>query len=437
MEVTMRLAVIGTGYVGLVIGAGFSEFGHQVVCVDCDRERVTRLKRGQLPIYEPGLEQLVLQNQERGTLRFTDSIAEAIAPAEVAFIAVGTPANDGGDADLSAVFAAVRDIAQAVTRECVVVVKSTVPVGTCRRIEIEFAERCGFPVSVVSNPEFLKEGAAVTDFMRPDRVVVGTASERGRDVMSRLYAPLLRTSDRLHFMDLSSAELTKYASNALLAVRISFMNELACLAERVGADIEHVRRGIGSDPRIGPKFLYAGAGYGGSCFPKDLKALLSTANRYDIPLELVRSAERANRRQKMLIPEKIERHFASDLRKKRIALWGLAFKPNTDDVREAPALVLIEHLFRSGAEVVAFDPAAGENARERLGERLQLAPGMYQAAEGADALVLMTEWHLFRQPDFRRLFSLLRSPIVFDGRNVWDPQELRGLGFTYYGIGRR
>src|SRR5581483_10595100 len=340
---------------------------------------------------------------------------------------------------VAAVFAAAEAAAAALTGWACLAIKSTVPVGTADRLREHLAPRATHPFAVASNPEFLKEGDAIADFMKPNRVIVGTRDERARAVMRRVYQPFLRTNDRLHVMDPASAELTKYASNALLAVRVSFINELANLAERVGADIEEVRRGAGADPRIGPKFLYAGAGYGGSCFPKDLQALLHLAREHESPLDVVAAAERANARQKLVLAEKIERHFAAgggSLDGRVIGVWGLAFKPGTDDVREAPALALIERLLARGAKVVAHDPAAMANARASVGERLLCAPGMYQAAEGADALALVTEWHQFRRPDFRRLCALMREPSLFDGRNVWDPDEVRALGFRYHGIGR-
>ena len=431
----MRIAVIGTGYVGLVAGAGFADFGNEVSCVDIDEAKIERLRRGEVPIYEPGLDALVATNVKRGNLRFGSSIADAVRGAEVVFVAVGTPSLPSGAADLSAVFDAAIAIGPALTGYTVVVLKSTVPVGTAREVRARVARHTTQEFAVCSNPEFLKQGDAINDFMKPNRVVIGTRDERAREILRRLYAPLVRTNDRLLFMDETSAELTKYASNALLAVRISFVNELANLAERVGADIEDVRRGIGSDPRIGPKFLFPGVGYGGSCFPKDVKALLHTALANEVALEVVGAAERANLRQKLILPRKIEQHFGS-LYGRTIAIWGLAFKPGTDDMREAPSLTLIERLLAAGAQVVAFDPAAMQHARRSFDARVTLAPGMYQACEGADALACVTEWHEFRRPDFARLRSLMRGTAAFDGRNIWDPAELRRLGFHYYGIGR-
>jgi UDPglucose 6-dehydrogenase len=392
-----------------------------------------------LPIYEPGLDTLVERNRNRGTLRFSTDLRTAVQRAQVAFIAVGTPPREDGSADLSAVYAVADAIGPSLAGYTVVVNKSTVPLGTWATVRDRIAARAEHPFSVASNPEFLKEGDAVNDFMKPSRVIIGTSDAQARAILGRLYAPFTKTNDRLHFMDPASAELCKYACNAMLAVRISFMNELAQLAECVGADVEQVRRGLGSDPRIGPKFLYPGCGYGGSCFPKDLKALLHTAALKQVPLEVVDAAERANARQKSVLARKVRAHFgdgASPLAGKTIGVWGLAFKPGTDDIRESPAIDLIEGLLAAGARVQAYDPAAVDNARAHFGERVLFPPGMYHAAEGADALALVTEWHEFRRPDFARLAGLMNKPIVFDGRNVLDPDEVRGLGFTYYGIGR-
>ena len=431
----MRLAVVGTGYVGLVAGAGFADFGNDVVCADVQEDKIARLLKGEIPIYEPGLDVLVRNNVEKGRLRFSSSVPEAVAGAEIVFIAVGTPQAEDGRADLTAVLNVADEIGGAITDFTVIVTKSTVPVGTADRIRQIVAKRARHEFSVVSNPEFLKEGDAVSDFMKPDRVIVGADDERARDRMRRLYAPVVRTNDRLQFMDARSAELTKYAANAFLATRISFMNELANLAEKVGADIEKVRRGLGSDPRIGPKFLFPGVGFGGSCFPKDIKALQHTAREAGAPLGIVEAVDRANLRQKTVLVDKLLRHFG-DLAGKHVAIWGIAFKPATDDIREAPSLVVIDRLLESGATVAAHDPVAMDSARARYGERVTFCADMYAAARGADALVLVTEWHDFRRPDFSRLKSLMRQPVLFDGRNVWDPAELKALDFVYYGIGR-
>ncbi len=431
----MRLCVIGTGYVGLVAGAGFADFGNDVVCADVDRGKVERLRRGEIPIYEPGLEDLVARNVKKGRLEFTDDVAKAVAGAEIVIIAVDTPQGEDGSADLSHVLRAAEQIARAMTGYALVVTKSTVPVGTADRIRDVLKKHAHHDFSVASNPEFLKEGDAVNDFMKPNRVVVGTDDERAQEQLRALYAPIVRTNDRLQVMDARSAELTKYAANAMLATRISFMNELANLAEKIGADIERVRRALGADPRIGPNFLFPGTGFGGSCFPKDLQALRRTADDAGAPLGIVAAADMANTRQKTILVDKMQRHIG-DLRGKQIGVWGLAFKPGTDDIREAPALTIIDRLLATGAKVEAHDPAAMDNVRKRYGDRVALHADMYEAVSGCDALALVTEWHDFRRPNFARLQTLLRAPVLFDGRNIWDPVELRGLGFTYYGIGR-
>jgi UDPglucose 6-dehydrogenase len=432
----MRIAVIGTGYVGLVAGAGFADFGNDVTCADVDSSKIARLQRGEIPIYEPGLDSLVESNAQNGRLRFSSSVAEAVAGAEIAVIAVGTPQSEDGSADMRHVLAVAEAIGKAMTGYLVVITKSTVPVGTAERVAAVIQENAQHPFSVVSNPEFLKEGDAVNDFMKPDRIIIGTDDPRAISTLRHLYAPFVRTNDRLLFMDARSAELTKYAANAMLATRISFMNELAGLAERVGADIEHVRRGLGSDPRIGPKFLFPGTGFGGSCFPKDLKALLHLSHAAEVPLDVVTAVDHVNTRQKTVLAAKLQKHFG-ELSGRRIAIWGLAFKPKTDDIREAPALALIDKLLAGGARVTAHDPAAMDAVRAIYGDRIAYAAGMYEALSGADALVLMTEWHEYRRPDFNRIKRELASPAVFDGRNIWDPAELRALGYTYHAIGRR
>jgi UDPglucose 6-dehydrogenase len=432
----MHLTVIGTGYVGLVAGAGFASFGNDVICADINAAKIARLKQGEIPLYEPALEPLVIRNVAQGRLQFSEDIAAAVARADVVFIAVGTPQGSDGAADMTAVLAVAETIGRAMAGPLIVVTKSTVPVGTADLLREVIGAHAAHPFSVVSNPEFLKEGDAVNDFMKPDRVLIGTDDEHARKTLAHLYAPFVRTNDRLHFMDARSAELTKYASNAMLAVRVSFMNEMADMAEKLGADIEQVRRGLGADPRIGPKFLFPGVGYGGSCFPKDLRALLHVAQSAGIPLEIIAAAERANARQKELLANKIARHFGGDLAGRTIALWGLAFKPNTDDIRDAPALAVIERLRAAGARLVAHDPAAMPNVRDALGDKIQLAPGMYEALEGADALALVTEWTEYRRPDLQRMKGLLRHPVLFDGRNVWDPAMVRAEGFVYHGIGR-
>jgi UDPglucose 6-dehydrogenase len=433
----MRLAVIGSGYVGLVAGAGFADFGNEVVCVDLDAERIRRLKEGIIPIHEPGLTELVKDNLAAGRLSFTTAIGEAVAGADVVILAVGTPMSENdGAADLRYVDGAARDVARALTGYAVVVTKSTVPVGTAARIRAIMSAETQQPFSVASNPEFLKEGDAVNDFMKPDRVVLGVDDERAGQTLRQLYAPFVRTNDRIMVMDVASAELTKYASNAMLAVRISFMNELALLSERVGADIEKVRKAVGADPRIGPKFLFPGPGFGGSCFPKDIRALAHTARGTGMTLEVVEAADRANLRQKKVLGARVRDFFGGDLAGKRIAIWGLAFKPETDDIREAPALTVIADLRAAGAHVVGYDPVAMPAIKAQLGDALELASGEYAAVEGAHALVLVTEWKQFRGADFRRVKAAMAAPNVFDGRNIWDPATLRGLGFAYHAIGR-
>ncbi len=451
----MRIAVLGTGYVGLVAGAGFADFGNEVLCVDLDADQIARLQRGEIPIYEPGLDRLVATNLKEGRLRFGTDVAAAIPDAEVVIIAVGTPSAHDGSADLSYVLAAAETIGRALRRYTVIVTKSTVPVGTADKIRAAVAHVTDQPFAVASNPEFLKEGDALNDFMKPDRVVIGTDDDRAREVLRSLYAPFVRTNDRVIFMDTRSAELTKYASNAYLATRISFINDVANLCELVGADVEAVRRGMGMDVRIGPKFLFPGLGYGGSCFPKDVQAAMATARDAGTQLEILEAVHRVNQRQKRILVDKIVAHFARGaaarseesaapgerLRGRTIALWGLAFKPGTDDIREAPALTVIDGILAEGGRVRAYDPAANAAVRARFAgsahaDRVVICESNYEAAEGADALALITEWHEFRRPNFERLQGLLRAPVIFDGRNVWDPQELRRLGYAYYGIGR-
>jgi UDPglucose 6-dehydrogenase len=431
----VRIAVVGTGYVGLVTGTCFAETGHTVACLDLDERKIETLRAGKIPIYEPGLEELVRRNVRDGRLRFSTSYAEAVPDAEIAFIAVGTPANEHGDADLQHVLAAAREIGRHLGRPAVVVTKSTVPVGSAEKVAEVLREVAKHPFDVVSNPEFLKEGAAVDDFMRPDRVVIGVSSERARAVMSELYAPFVRAEQPILFMDPRSAELTKYAANAMLASRISFMNEMATLCERLGADVDQVRRGIGSDRRIGFPFLFPGSGFGGSCFPKDVRAVMTMARHVGLDFDLLRAVERVNERQKRWIVEKATKHFGG-LAGRTFGVWGLAFKPKTDDMREAPSITVVEGLVGGGARVKAHDPVAMEVAARVFGSRIELASDPYAAAEGADALCLVTEWNEFRQPDLARLRSLMRQPVLFDGRNVWDAAKARAAGFTYYGVGR-
>ncbi|QAU35400.1 UDP-glucose/GDP-mannose dehydrogenase family protein [Janthinobacterium sp. 17J80-10] len=449
----MKITIIGTGYVGLVSGACFADFGNSVLCLDVDARKVDMLKAGSIPIHEPGLDELVARNSAAGRIAFTTSYDEAVEHAEVIFLAVGTPPDEDGSADLTHILSAARSIGARLNRPVVVVDKSTVPVGTAdsvrKAISQELERRSArIDFAVVSNPEFLKEGAAIEDFMRPDRIIIGSDDEQATRVMRQLYAPFSRNRDKMIEMDVRSAELTKYAANAMLATRISFMNELANLAEELDADIEAVRLGIGSDPRIGPHFLYSGMGYGGSCFPKDVKALLKTSVDHGRTLHLLKAIENVNESQKAVLFEKIARHFGGrdELRGKTIALWGLSFKPNTDDMREAPSLVLIQQLLQAGARVRAYDPVATEEAArilqttavESLGSgQLALVASSSDAIEDADALVLVTEWKEFRAPDFSLLASTLRGKAIFDGRNQYDPAIVRAAGLRYYGIGRR
>ena len=440
----MKLTVVGAGYVGLVTGACFAEMGNDVLCVDLDETKIAKLKRGELPIHEPGLQEIVARNVAAERLHFGTDLKEGVRFGTIQFIAVGTPPDEDGAADMQHVLAAARSIGRHMTDYKLVVDKSTVPVGTADAVREAIAagqaERgVRVPYSVVSNPEFLKEGAAVEDFMRPDRIVVGADDERAVHLMQALYAPFQRARDKLVIMDIRSAELTKYAANAMLATRISFMNEIALLAEKLGADIEQVRRGIGSDPRIGHQFLYAGCGYGGSCFPKDVKALLHSAAGVGEPLHLLNAVERANERQKMVLVDRIALRFGENLQGRRFALWGLAFKPDTDDMREAPSRVIVAELLRRGAQVVAHDPVAMNEARRVFAgvDGLAFAATPNEALTDADALVVVTEWKAFRSPDFERVRSALRQPVVFDGRNLFDPERMRELGFEYFAIGRR
>ncbi|NIM71382.1 MAG: nucleotide sugar dehydrogenase [Xanthomonadales bacterium] len=439
----MRISIVGSGYVGLVSGAGLAEVGHHVLCMDIDAQRVERLARGEVPIYEPGLEELLLENMEQGRLAYTTSIAEAVEHAEVLMVAVGTPPEEDGSADLSHVLAVAGDVGAVMEQPLLIVVKSTVPVGTCARVRetVQKAlDRRGVELgfSVASNPEFLAEGAAIANFMKPDRIVVGVEDENAEQTLRELYAPFNRNHEKLMCMDIRSAELTKYAANAMLATKISFMNELANIAERVGADIEQVRLGIGSDPRIGYHFIYPGAGYGGSCFPKDVRALARTAEQCGYRADILHAVEAVNERQKVKLFEKLDRHFGGDFEGRTVAVWGLSFKPNTDDLREASSLVLIDALLDAGAQVNAHDPKAMDET-ERLYEgqgRLLLFEDPYDAAEDADALVLVTEWRHFWAPDFERLYADMREPVLVDGRNIWSPEVVRQRGFTYYSIGR-
>ncbi len=431
----MNITVIGSGYVGLVAGACLAETGNPVICADVDAAKIEGLKQNVLPIYEPGLDDYVERNQKQQRLSFTTDIAAAIAGADVVFIAVGTPPDEDGSADLRHVIDVAEQIGRHMTRELVVVTKSTVPVGTALKVSDAIAPNAQYPYHMCSNPEFLKEGAAIDDFMKPDRVVIGVDSDHARSVMAELYAPFVRTGKPIIFMDIASAEMTKYAANAMLATRISFMNEIANLCEIVGADVDQVRKGIGSDSRIGPAFLFPGPGYGGSCFPKDVKALVRTARERKLTLHVLDAVEQANDIQKHRLCQKLQAALGS-LRGKRIAIWGLAFKPNTDDMREAPSLVLIEELLGAGATIVAHDPVAMPETRRRIGEAIGYAETSYAALEGADALAIVTDWNEYRHPDFARIKSTLSSPVIVDGRNLYDARKMRTLGFTYQSIGR-
>jgi UDPglucose 6-dehydrogenase len=439
----MKITVIGTGYGGLVTGTCLAEVGNDVLCLDLDAAKIETLKSGAIPIHEPGLQDLVRSNAAAGRLRFSTDVEEAVNFGQIQFIAVGTPPDEDGSADMQYVLTAARNIGRYMTEDKLVVSKSTVPVGTAERVRAAISEELAsrgvqLSLHVASNPEFLKEGAAVEDFMRPDRIVIGTDSDFATDLLRELYAPFQRNRERLIRMDIASAELTKYAANAMLATRISFMNELANLAEKLGADIEQVRRGIGADPRIGYDFLYAGTGYGGSCFPKDLQALQRTASQAGVALRVLEAVEAANNAQKLVLVDKLVARFGSDLQGKRFALWGLAFKPNTDDMRAAPSRAVMERLWAMGASVQAYDPVAMEEARRLYGDRadLQLVNSPMDALKGADALLIVTEWKPFKSPDFALMKQLLRQPVVFDGRNLYEPARVRAAGLEYFSVGR-
>ena len=433
----MKIAVVGTGYVGLVLGACLAENGNDVMCVDKDSAKIATLDAGRMPIYEPGLEEIVRRNRHEERLRFTTGLPSAVQASEIVFIAVGTPQGEDGSADLTHVLGVARDIGRAMNKYTVIVDKSTVPVGTARQVREVVAGETAHPFSVVSNPEFLKQGAAIEDFMKPDRVVIGVEDQdqRAATMMTELYGPFTRTGAPILIMNTASAELCKYAANAILATRISFMNEIANVCELMGADVDQVRKAIGADRRIGTSFLFPGVGYGGSCFPKDVKALLKSAQDLGYDFRILAAVESANEAQKQRLVTKMERHF-KDLRGKTIALWGLAFKPRTDDMREAPAIPIIETLLERGASVRAYDPAAAPVARRIFDGRIALCERSYDALAGADALAIVTEWNEFREPDFAKMRSLLKSPVVFDGRNIYSPEHMRALGFQYFSIGR-
>ena len=437
----MKIAIVGTGYVGLVTGTCFAEMGVEVFCVDIDRQKIENLRNGVVPIYEPGLEEMVIRNYEVGRLHFTTELTEVLDQVEIVFSAVGTPPDEDGSADLKYVLDVARTIGRAMNKYLLVVTKSTVPVGTARRIRQTIADeldRRGVTIDfdIASNPEFLKEGAAVKDFMHPDRIVVGVESDRARRLMEKLYHPFMLNNFRIIYMDIPSAEMTKYAANAMLATRISFMNDMANLCEIIGADVNMVRKGIGADTRIGSSFLYAGCGYGGSCFPKDVKALISTAAEHGYPMRILQAVEDVNEEQKTILFRKLSAHFGGDLQGRKVAMWGLAFKPETDDMREAPSLVLIDRLLEAGCQITAYDPVAIPEARRRIGDRIAYAKNIYETVEGADVLMVVTEWKEFRLPAWARIRSLMKTPLILDGRNIYNIAEIEEAGFTYHCIGR-
>ncbi|MDR2040956.1 MAG: UDP-glucose/GDP-mannose dehydrogenase family protein [Tannerella sp.] len=437
----MKIVIVGTGYVGLVTGTCFAEMGTEVYCVDIDHRKIENLKKGIVPIYEPGLEEMVIRNYEVGRLHFTTDLASVINEVEVLFSAVGTPPDEDGSADLKYVLDVARTVGQCMTKYLLVVTKSTVPIGTAQKVRQSILDEqtkrgVSIDFDIASNPEFLKEGAAVKDFMHPDRIVVGVETERAKRLMEKLYHPFMLNNFRIIYMDVPSAEMTKYAANAMLATRISFMNDMANLCEIMGADINMVRKGIGADNRIGSSFLYSGCGYGGSCFPKDVKALIKTAQTQHYPMRILQAVEEVNEDQKTILFRKLRKVYGADLNGKQIALWGLAFKPETDDMREAPALVLIEALLKAGCRVTAYDPVAIPEARRRIGDCIRYAKDIYEAVDGAEALLIVTEWKEFRLPSWTAVKQRMRKPVILDGRNIYDPNELTEAGFTYHCIGR-
>ena len=432
----MNIGVAGLGYVGLVTASCLADTGNEVIGMDIDRSRVEQLSRGELPLFEPGLSDLLSRGLREGRIRFTTDLVEMVRFAPAIFVAVGTPEGQGGRANLEHFFTVVRDIARAVDKPKTIILKSTVPVGTGDQVKRIFSQEASHPCQVVSNPEFLKEGAAVEDFMRPDRVVIGTDTPEAADLMRHIYAPFVRTERPILVMKRRSAEMVKYASNAFLATRISFINEVANLCENAGADVDEVRRGMGFDRRIGHQFLFPGVGYGGSCFPKDVRAMIDTGRELGQDMQILEAVDEVNRRQREMFFQKIESHFGPDLSGRVFGVWGLAFKPNTDDLREAPAITIIEHLLGKGASVKAYDPEAGEKAQQLLGDRVAITDTPYGALEGVDGLVLVTEWGEFRHPNFERMITLMKTPVIFDGRNIYDPKVLRDRGFIYFGVGR-
>lgn len=437
----MKIAIVGTGYVGLVTGTCFAEMGMEVYCVDIDRRKIENLKNGIIPIYEPGLEELVVRNHEVGRLHFTTELREVLDEVEIVFSAVGTPPDEDGSADLKYVLDVARTIGQTMTKYLLVVTKSTVPVGTAQKIKqtiLDEQVKRGVSINfdIASNPEFLKEGAAVKDFMHPDRIVVGVESDRAKNLMEKLYHPFMLNNFRIIYMDVPSAEMTKYAANAMLATRISFMNDMANLCEIIGADVNMVRKGIGADTRIGSSFLYAGCGYGGSCFPKDVKALIRTADEHHYPMRILQAVEAVNEYQKTVLYRKLEQYYQGNLSGKKVAMWGLAFKPETDDMREAPSLVLIDLLLKAGCRVTAYDPVAIPEAKRRIGDRIHYAKDIYEAVTDADVLMIVTEWKEFRLPSWLRIKQQMKMPLILDGRNIYNMHEIEEAGFTYHCIGR-
>ncbi len=438
----MKILIVGTGYVGLVSGTCFAETGVDVTCIDIDKKKIADLNNGIIPIFEPGLQEVLQRNVERGRLKFSTSLADNLSDADAVFIAVGTPPDEDGSADLKYVLGVASEVGKSMDHYMVIITKSTVPVGTSRKVKKAVQKELSargveIPFDVASNPEFLKEGSAVNDFLRPDRIVIGTESKKAEKVMKRLYKPFLLNGHPILFMDILSSEMTKYAANSMLATKISFINDIANLCEIVGADVDNVRKGIGSDVRIGNKFIYPGTGYGGSCFPKDVQALIRTADENKYSLEILKAVETVNYRQKTVLPAKVMKHFNGDIKGKKFALWGLAFKPKTDDMREAPALVIIDKFLEAGATVSAYDPVAMEEGKRILGDKITFAKDEYDACIDADALILVTEWNEFRIPNFRVIEKLMKNKLIFDGRNIYDPDELDDLGFSYYPIGRK
>jgi len=433
----MKIAVIGTGYVGLVTGTCLAETGNDVICVDINEAKVKKMQGGEVPIYEPGLDLLFHRNIEQGRLTFTTVLADAIKDAQIIFMALPTPPGGDGAADLSYILGAAKDVARLITEYKIIVNKSTVPVGTADKVTAVFVEHTDIEVDVVSNPEFLREGVAVDDFMKPDRVVLGTKSERAKKLMTELYGPYVRQGNPILFMDERSSELTKYAANSFLATKITFMNEIANLCELVGADVDAVRKGIGSDDRIGKRFLFPGVGYGGSCFPKDVQALVKSSDDYAYDFQILKSVMEVNERQKTILVDKVLKYYKNDIKGKHFALWGLAFKPETDDIREAPALYIIDDLLKNGATVTVFDPEAMENVRNLIGDKVSYAKNPYEALENAEALLIATEWSVFRNPDFEKIENTLKNKVVFDGRNLYDLQKMIDLGYYYNSIGRK